>query len=322
MKHCPQCQRAYEDTQKFCPQDGTPLTGGPAPAGPWTQQPGASQPGPPPPSNYPPYNVGAAPGGGAPPPPYPPPPPAWQTPTPPRGRKIWPWVLGGAVVVGLGFFVLVGIVAYVAYRQVETKKDESAPVAGARAVETKSYVNSRANFSGKLVEHYSDFSFDYPASWKLDPEAGKGADPNFVKVEREVVEGGREYTLENFAVGWYTSTGTLAGDRALLPRLVGQLSSQFAQSIPNYQKLSEGETRLGQYDGYELRFKGEARDTPKGNVTIYGRTVLIPGGSAAKRNGVALIMLASSLVPEIEGAEDVGVKGETPVVLNSFRLGP
>ena len=32
-------------------------------------------------------------------------------------------------------------------------------------------------------------------------------------------------------------------------------------------------------------------------------------------------MLTTSLAPELASAEDVGTKGELPVILNSFRMG-
>ena len=37
--------------------------------------------------------------------------------------------------------------------------------------------------------------------------------------------------------------------------------------------------------------------------------------------GATLIMLATSLAPEVSGVEDVGEKGEMPVILESFRFG-
>jgi hypothetical protein len=78
MKRCPTCNRNYTDeTLRFCLEDGTPL---------------ASE-APPPTLVY-----------GAPPAPpiYAAPPPVW-TPTalPPRKRKVWPWVLGAFILVGV-----------------------------------------------------------------------------------------------------------------------------------------------------------------------------------------------------------------------------
>jgi hypothetical protein len=53
---------------------------------------------------------------------------------------------------------------------------------------------------------------------------------------------------------------------------------------------------------------------------IWGRVVLLPGTGA--RKGAILIMLASStgLDVGVHGPEDVGEKGELPIILNSFRF--
>src|SRR6266404_4201442 len=101
---------------------------------------------------------------------------------------------------------------------------------------TGTYVNSKANFTGKLAENYVDFSFSYPSSWKRDPKAGKGDSPNFIKFEKDTAD---EITLENFAVGYFS------GQKELMPQLAGQLSQQFSGSFPEYKKVSEGETHVG-----------------------------------------------------------------------------
>jgi hypothetical protein len=220
----------------------------------------------------------------------------------------------------VGIIVLGGGIAFLAYLGSKDEARNGKP-SGFKKADVRTFTNSRSGLNGTLTEHYTDFSFDYPSSWAVDPEAGKGTSPNFAKVERNIVEGGKEYTLENFAVGWYSSTGTMTGDRPLLPKLVKQLSSQFAGGFPEYEQVSEGETKVGSYDGYEFRFTSTARDTPRGDITFWGRVVLIPGGDTGRHNGVALVMLASSLAPEIQGLDDVGIKGEMPVILDSFHLG-
>lgn len=309
MKRCPQCDRTYEDAKNFCLQDGTPLVGD-APAAP------------PPPQGYPPDTspFQSQPTGGS----------AgwsqagsWQQPpsdlsgAPARKRRVWPWVLGVLGVFVLGGAAIIGGVGYFVYKNVEEAKRHVEEAArGAKRADTTTYVNSRENLSGKLLEHYSDFSFDYPAHWQLKESPGQSGS-NFVKVER--TEDGVS-TLENFAVGWYTSTGTMAGDEQLFPQLAKQLSAQFASGFRNYKKVSEGRTRVGRLDGYEFRFTSKLEGGGK-SVDLYGRAVMIPSGSAGQRNGVALIMLATSLAPEIKSAGDVGVKGELPVILESFRLG-
>lgn len=167
------------------------------------------------------------------------------------------------------------------------------------------YVNSRSGFSGKLADNYVDFSFDYPNDWKRVTD-----NSNFVKFEKKTSGGD---TIENFAVGW------VSGPASMMPQFAQQLSDQSAKGFPEYKKVSEGETKIGAYDGYEFRFSSHM-STAEGEADIWGRIVLLP--SEAGRKGVALVMLASSKSTDVHGPEDVGEKGELPIILNSFRLGP
>ena len=317
MKRCPQCQSVYEDAKNFCLNDGTPLVADATEARPVTPTPAPPETAPfqPP---QPTQSVGWSQAGG------------WQSQQQqpasslsqpqPRKRRVWPWVVGVLGVIVVGVAALVGIIGYVGYKAVrESGRRATAPgnTGGAtRRADLQTYVNSPASFTGTLKDHYSDFSFQYPASWALKEQPGQSGS-NFVKVERSL-DGST--TLENFAVGWYTSTGTAAGDAALFPQLARQLSTQFAAGFPAYRKVSEGPTRVGSYDGYEFRFTGELRGGGR-KVDVYGRAVMLPSGSTTQRNGVALIMLATSLAPEIKSVEDVGAKGELPVILDSFRMG-
>ena len=176
------------------------------------------------------------------------------------------------------------------------------------------FVNSKTNLDGKLLEHYIDFSFYYPNTWQKDPEAGVSGASNFAKVERRLPP---DFTQENFAVGWYSATGT---STQLFKNLAENLSKQLSTGFPEYRKVSEGPTRVGVYDGYEFRFEGMSRNTAKGDVKIWGRVVFLPPPSGGS-TGVTLLMLTTSLAPELTSIDDVGVKGELPMVLESFRFG-
>ena len=184
----------------------------------------------------------------------------------------------------------------------------------ANAVE---FVNSSENLDGKLAEHYVDFSFYYPNNWIKDPTAGVPGASNFAKVERRLPP---DFTQENFAVGWYSSLGSNMADRALYPTLAENLSSQFEKNFPEYRKVSQGEAKAGVYEGYEFRFEAFSRDTAKGDLKIWGRAVFLPPRDGGK-NGVTLLMLATSLAPELKSVNDLGVKGEMPMILDSFRFG-
>ena len=179
------------------------------------------------------------------------------------------------------------------------------------------FVNSNKTLDGKLAEHYLEFNFYYPERWEKDPKAGVPGASNFVKVERRLPP---DFTQENFAVGWYSSSGSATDDKALFPTLTENLSSQFAKSFPEYRKVSEGETKAGVYDGYEFRFESNSRNTAKGDLKIWGRVIFLPPTDGGK-NGVTLVLITTSLAPEVKSIDDVGVKGELPMILESFRFG-
>lgn len=179
------------------------------------------------------------------------------------------------------------------------------------------FVNSIKNLDGKLADHYVEFSFYYPNRWEKDPAAGVPGATNFAKVERRLPP---NFTQENFAVGWYSSAGSAEADRSVFPTLAAKLGAQFAKGFPGYQKVSEGETKAGVYDGYELRFQTMSRNTPKGDLMLWGRLIFVPPVDGSK-NGVTLLMLATSLAPELKTIDDVGRKGELPMMLESFRFG-
>ena len=175
---------------------------------------------------------------------------------------------------------------------------------------TTLFRNNKTGLSGDLEENYVDFSLSYPNEWKLDTSAGRGSSPNFMKVQRLTSD---EITIEQFAVGYFT------GQRELMQTLAGRLNDQFSSQFPNYKKVSEGTTHVGQYDGYEIRFTGRTRTSKGAPLDVYGRVVLLPGDSG--RKGATLLMMATSESTDVHGPEDVGEKGELPIILNSFRFG-
>jgi hypothetical protein len=179
------------------------------------------------------------------------------------------------------------------------------------------FVNSSDKLDGKLAEHYVDFSFYYPDSWQKDPKSGVAGASNFIEVHRSLPP---NFTQESVAVSWYDSAGSFQDDQELFHSYVETKSSQFAQSIGEYRKVSEGPTKVGSYDGYEFRFEGLSQKTEKGQFKIWGRVIWLPSQQNGK-NGITLLMLATSLAPELESVADVGEKGELPMTLESFRFG-
>ena len=180
------------------------------------------------------------------------------------------------------------------------------------------FVNSNEKLDGKLAEHYLDFSFYYPQSWKRDPKSGVAGASNFVKVDRMLPP---DFTQENFAVGWYTSTGTFVGDLSSYPQRVTEFSNSLAKIIPDYKKVSDGPTKVNSMDAYEFRWQGLSKGTERGDLQLWGRVIFLPTGKEGDTSGATLTMLCTSLAGELSSVEDVGVKGEAPVILDSFRFG-
>jgi hypothetical protein len=183
---------------------------------------------------------------------------------------------------------------------------------------TVKFENSNENLDGKLAEHYLDFSFYYREDWKRNPKSGVPGAANFVEVDRGLPP---DFTQENFAVSWYTSTGTFVGDLPNFPKLVEEKSNLLAKRIPEYEKVSEGLTKINSMQGYEFRWKGFSKGTERGDLKLWGRVVFLPTGTEGDTTGATLYMLTTSLAGELSSVEDVGAQGQMPVILDSFRFG-
>jgi len=183
---------------------------------------------------------------------------------------------------------------------------------------TVKFENSNEKLDGKLAEHYFDFSFYYPQTWKRDPKAGVAGASNFVVVDRGLPP---DFTQENFAVGWYSSTGTFVGDLPSYPQKAEQYSNLLAKAIPEYKKVSEGLTKVNSMQGYEFRWEGLSKGTERGDLKLWGRVIFLPTGTEGDTTGATLYMLTTSLAGELSSVEDVGEQGQMPVILDSFRFG-
>jgi flagellar basal body-associated protein FliL len=197
----------------------------------------------------------------------------------------------------------------------EAEKTESEFVAPPN---TTKFTNSQANLDGKLAEQYVDFSFYYPDDWVVDTKAGTAGSGNFAKVERRLPP---DFTQENFAVRPYASKGTYASDLPSYSAQVEEFSASLAKVFPKYRKVSEGPTKINSLDAYEFRWVGVSEGTVKGDLQLWGRVVFVPTGVEGDKTGAILSMFTTSLAPELSGVEDVGEKGQAPVILDSFRFG-
>ena len=183
---------------------------------------------------------------------------------------------------------------------------------------TVQFINSKDKLNGTLTQNYLDFSFYYPEAWQSDPKAGVAGSANFVKVERRIPP---DFTQENFVVRWYPSTGTFVGDLPDYPKKVEEFSASLAKAFPEYRKVSEGPTKVNSMDAYEFRWEGLSPGTDRGDLNLWGRVIFLPTGKEGDTTGATLSMLCTNLAGELSSVEDVGSRGEAPVILDSFRFG-
>ena len=175
------------------------------------------------------------------------------------------------------------------------------------------FVNSQDALTGKLADNFVAFSFYYPNRWVKVPNP-----ENFITVERRLPP---DFTQENFAVApWYSTEDTPTFDDAFFKKLAEKDDANLAKKFPEYRKVSEGTTKVGAYDGYEFRFEATSRGTDKGDVTLWGREIFFPPLEGEK-TGIKFLILTTSLAPELKSIDDVGEKGELPMLLESFRFG-
>ena len=278
----------------------------------------AAPPAPPPPPPPPPGEF----------PPPPPPPPgaggAFYPPAIPSSLGAKPWLLwtligGGALLL----LALVGGAVVIMARKAPQQQVAETGGTPTAPKNTSHFVNSREGLTGNRASSYADFSFDYPATWKLRKGKEAQYDSNFVEAGHELIDSkGQKNVIETFNVGYLQAgNGSATEMLALAPALFTQLEPQIAKGFPNYKKLSQGRTKLGPYDAYELRAQAKLPgEAGKSGGDVWLRIVLV-APAAKGQNGVSLFMISTSLADGMRGIDDVGTKGGTATIVNSFRLG-
>ena len=173
------------------------------------------------------------------------------------------------------------------------------------------YVNIKENLPTSLKPKFVSFSFDYPTSFKVQPQS----DVNFVKVEK-YAGAGEDNTSENFAVGYAWFDPPSAQSDTLYNMLLDRLGQQLSGTFHNYKELKRISVTIDGVQSRAALFQADFNDAAK--TMIYGKTIVVhPPG---KKNGVAILILGTSLSRDIKSAEDLGVKGDTAEIFHSFSF--
>ncbi len=202
------------------------------------------------------------------------------------------------------------------------------PRTTAAATGTRHYVNRAAEFTDDRAAHFTNLEFDYPAAWTLASGPHVDYHANYVEASHVREIGGQSTRTEIFNVGFFYGTDGASAATALAqlaPEIMAQIEAKLPEQMRGYRKISEGPSTVGPYHAYELRAEaaGDEKDknadgTP---VKVWMRWVMV-APSDDRANGTMLVMMATSQELGIHGVEDVGTKGEMPLILNSFRFGP
>lgn len=178
----------------------------------------------------------------------------------------------------------------------------------------ETFVNTREGLPRHLLDHYVDFSFQYPRSWTINHGV------RYIQVERGLTDAKLgDSAVESFNVGAFWLWGDKARPENVaksLAEAAREMSDQYAKHLPAWKKVSEGPALVAGVQGYDFHYRFR-RGEPE--VPWFGRTIILPH-LAGEGDGLLITMWASSRLPEVWTADHVGVKGELPIVLNSLRV--
>lgn len=181
---------------------------------------------------------------------------------------------------------------------------------------TRRFVNSEDNATtDSLREHYVDFSFEYPEEWEETEQPTDGSAQNFVQVSAPAIRGMEPIA---FSVGSAYGSGDPDTDRQVFAGLVEQMSAQFSQSMGDYEMISSGEQRVGDYDSYGWRFEGNVESREGDMVRGFGRADIVMPENGSE--GVFIIAIVSEDSDEADSAQEVGESGVLENVYDSFRF--
>lgn len=184
------------------------------------------------------------------------------------------------------------------------------------------YLNTKQNLRGDLLRNFVGFSVSYPKDWKVNgPQSSTSVNSRgkFLDIARIDGEGRMR---EQMLISYYPSKGTYREDIEKFPDMVKETNETLSKILPDYQMISQGETRLnGDWKAYEVKFQGGGTTATGQKMMVWGKRIFIPAARPGTRNGFEITLLATSLAEGIASADDVGIKGELASVLYTFEPG-
>jgi hypothetical protein len=200
----------------------------------------------------------------------------------------------------------------VAPKKGEPAKPGPNPAAPPEPLRAELFLNSRDDLAPALQNHYFDFLLLYPASWTSETKARQGE--FFVDLRGR--PSGSDLSAETFSVGFW-ARDRKRSDQAKMETEAKTLSDNFAKGMRNYQQLSLAPGKLGNLEGLELKFSAEHTD----GKAFGGRVLFLSPQSDEQEAAPVVYLIATELAKDVHGANDVGLKGSLPLLVNTFRWG-
>jgi hypothetical protein len=163
---------------------------------------------------------------------------------------------------------------------------------------------------GALKKYYVPFKFLYPNYWERmsDPDAPDAAD--YVRVR----DMSGEWPLAAMAVGYFSAN---FDEERTCSELLNAFATQDHDLGEHVLHVREGRCKFGRYQGYEICLEGVQETETHGRITQWLRGVIVHDKGTS---GVFVVMLASSLNPEIKQASDLGAVGALKAAEDSFQF--
>lgn len=243
---------------------------------------------------------------------------ALPTPSPPQKNRALPWVLGGCgclFLIGLFIATIAGVVAY---RIANPTPSEASTAQGSIPAGWTTFVNSRAKLTESFRDHFVSFSLSYPAD-RFKPSSDS---LNFIVIANDLYLPDQSYfTLESISISYLSAPPGLSTqedqDRTY-PEVLTAISKKLSHELPNYQEFAQMTDHVGGLRARALLFQSVFKSTKKGDIKFYGKIIAVrqPG----QPRGLTLVMIGTSLTPDIRSPADVGVKGDLGLMLQTFKI--
>lgn len=180
---------------------------------------------------------------------------------------------------------------------------------------TNYFQSSKQGLEGDLAKNFLGFSLYYPNNWSKS-----NSKTEFLDISNKTADG---LPVKQVLITRYESKGLYSQDKANFPKLVEKSNKDLRESNPNstFRIISQGETTIqnGRWKAYEVRFEQKGKVGNDGELTLWGRRFWIPIQRPGKNSGYVITLVATSLAPNIERAENFVIDEELNQILETFE---